>query len=1133
MKRPQIPDLGLESRRGIVSLFARHSNAANLLMALMIIFGLYSLARINTQFFPSVVTDTIRVTIAWSGASAEDVEANILEVVEPVVRFIDGVDKLRTYAREGVASLQLDFERGADMQKALSDVEAAVSGITTLPEDADTPKVSFSQWFDGVARLSISGTYSEAALKAIAKRMRDDLVGRGIDKVTLTGLRDEEIAVAVPERQLRRLELTLGEISTAISGNSRDIPSGTLEGAVSRQVRSLSDAQDPTRLRDIEIKSFPSGEKITLGDIATIERRFDPNDKEGYSGGRRAIQLYIQRSAAADTLKTAAILDTYLEEIAPTLPPGIEIVTYGVRAELLKQRIALLVRNGATGLVLVILVLFIFLNGRVAFWVAAGIPVALLATLGIMYVSGQSINMISLFSLIMMLGIVVDDAIVVGEHTATRHAMGDPASVAAERGAGHMLSPVMAASLTTIAAFAPLFLVRGTMGQIMVALPLVVISVVIASLIECFLILPGHLSHSLGRVRRAGWSFWRWMFVSLAFAALLIVLARDWSDALALPEFVRTLRHGLAGLPGFAQTFALAAAALLLGVLAEAVMVFIGSRHQSSGHRRTLIRRGLDAGFDWFRDVPFGWAVNLSYAYRYLTVAIAVASLILAIGLLRGGRVDFVFFPSPEAETLRARVVFNAGVPRQTVIAAMHRIDNALHEAEKRLSPDRPLVVTAFATIGQAGRSTGDNLAQIRVQLVPSEERDIRTPEIARAWRKAVPKIAGIKRFSVFEQHGGPPGRDVDIRFRGGDSSLLKAAAEEATVVLSSFPGVTGVADDLPYGKPELIIRLTPRGAALGFTGEEIGRQVRNSLEGAVPRRFAEGDEEITIRVQAELRESGMAALRALELRTPSGAFVPLEEVAQLSERQGFSAIQRIDGKSTVSVTGDIDLDVTNPGAVLAQLRESGAIEEIASRYGVETGFSGRAEERQKAFADLKLGALISLAVIYIILAWTFGSYAKPVAIMLIIPFGFVGATAGHWLMGFDLTILSLFGLLGLSGILVNDSIILVARLSERLAGGCTLAEAVTGASRDRLRAVLLTSLTTIGGLAPLLFETSRQAQFLMPMAITIVFGLAAATFLVLFLVPAIIGIGGDIDAFLRFVVGRRAAERPPPAPAE
>ncbi|HSG93924.1 MAG TPA: efflux RND transporter permease subunit, partial [Afifellaceae bacterium] len=432
MKRPHIPDLGLQTGRGIISVFARHSNAANLLMALMIIFGLYSLARINTQFFPSVITETIRVNVTWSGASAEDVEANILQVLEPELRFIDGVDQMTAIGREGVGLLQVEFERGTDMQKALSDVEAAVSAVTTLPEDADAPKVSFSKWFDGVARLAITGPYSEAALKSVAKRMRDDLIARGIDKVSMTGLRDEEIAVRVPERELRRLELTLGEVSAAIADNSRDLPSGKLEGTVSRQIRSLSDAEDPARLRDIEIKSFASGEKITVGNIAAIERRFDPDDKEGYSGGRRAIELYVQRAATADTLETATILDAYLEEIAPTLPPGLKVLKYGVRADLLKQRIALLVRNGASGLVLVVTVLFVFLSGRVAFWVAVGIPVAILATLGIMYVSGQSINMISLFSLIMMLGIIVDDAIVVGEDAQAHYDTGEDPLRAAE-----------------------------------------------------------------------------------------------------------------------------------------------------------------------------------------------------------------------------------------------------------------------------------------------------------------------------------------------------------------------------------------------------------------------------------------------------------------------------------------------------------------------------------------------------------------------------------------------------------------------------------------------------------------------------------------------------------------------------
>jgi multidrug efflux pump subunit AcrB len=1117
---------------GIVSLFVRHPNAANLLMVLMVIFGVFSLTRINTQFFPSVETDTISISVNWPGASAEDVEANVLELVEPAVHFLDGVKEMRSYAREGSASISLDFERGADMQKALSDVEAAVSGVSNLPDDAETPEVSFSQWYDGVARLAIVGPYSEAALRHYAKMFRDDLVARGIDKVTFTGLRDEEIMITVPERDLRRLELTVRDVSSAIAGNSRDLPSGTLDGTVSKQIRALSDAEDGSGLKDVEVRSFASGEKVLLGDIAAIERRFDPDDKQGLARGQQAIEVYVQRSATADTLKTAKILDEYLEEIQPALPPDLQVLKYNVRADRVSERIGLLLSNGLQGLIAVIVILFIFLNGRVAFWVAAGIPVAMMATLGVMYITGQSINMISLFALIMMLGVIVDDAIVVGEHTATRSRMGDPAPVAAERGAGNMLSPVMAASITTIAAFAPLFLVRDTIGQIMVALPLVVIAVVIASVIECFLVLPGHLAHSLKKHDKVGWSFWRWVSVSLFFTFLLVLFLRDWSIESPLPDHLLRLRDGLTALPPLALTAIVIGVSLLLGMLSEAFILWLAGRRRASGHERGAVRRALDGGFEWFRDRPFNAMVRLSFNYRYVTVAFCIASLLLTVGMLRGGRVDFVFFPSPEAESINARVVFNAGTPREKVVEAVKAIEKSLYAATERLSPDEPLVVAAFATIGSAGRSSGDNLASFRVQLVSSEERTIRTPEIVRAWRQAAPAIAGIKRLSIYEQRAGPPGRDVDIRFRGGDTATLKEAAEEAALILSGFPGVSGVADDLPYGKPELIIRMTPRGAALGFTTDDIGTQVRNALEGTIPRRFADGDDEITVRVIGKLREQGTAALQNLQLRTPSGAFVPLLEVASLTERQGFAAIQRTDGKSNVAVTADIDNEVTTPNAVIAQLRSEGVVADIASRYGVETGFSGRARERERAFVDLRIGSMIALAVIYIVLAWTFGSYSRPVAVMLIIPFGFVGAVLGHWLMGFDLTILSLFGLLGLSGILVNDSIILVARLNERQAEGDPIGEAAIGASRDRLRAVLLTSLTTIGGLTPLLFENSLQAQFLMPMAITMVFGLAVATFLVLFLVPSLVGIGDDIGRFFRFTTARRSAI-PAQTPAE
>ncbi|WP_414832129.1 efflux RND transporter permease subunit [Afifella sp. YEN Y35] len=1108
----------------IVELFARHANAANLLMVLMILFGIFALLKINTQFFPSLETDTISISVSWPGASAEDVESNILEVIEPDVRFLDGVDEMRSYAREGSATISLEFEDGADMQKALSDVEAAVAAITNLPEDAEEPEVSFRQWREAVARLAVTGPYSETALRAIAKRIHDGLIDAGIDSVTYTGFRDRELVVTAEEAELRRLGLTIGDVSTAIAGNSRDLPSGELDASMSRQVRALSDAKDPAAIKEIEVKGFASGERIRVGDFADVNERFDPDDKEGLARGQRAIELYVERSASADTLASARLMNDYLERVRPTLPPDVEILKYDVNADQVADRIMLLVRNGLQGLILVIIILFVFLNGSIAFWVAAGIPIAMMTTLGVMYVTGQTLNMMSLFGLIMMLGVIVDDAIVVGEHTATRSSRGDDGLTAAIRGAGHMMTPVFAASLTTVAAFAPLFLVRGGIGQFIQTLPLVVIAVILASLVECFLVLPGHLAHSLTRVRHFGWSMWRWVFASLSVAAAVILALRPGTGELLGLSWLSALGDWFSERPSSLQLLLTVAFAMAAGALIEALVAMFSHRRERSTHRRTALRRGLDNGFEWVRSGPFLRLVRFTYHWRYLTVALAVASFILTIGLLQGGRVAFVFFPSPEAETIRGRVEFNPGTPREEVEETVRKLESALWQASDELSPDKPLIVAAFTTIGSAGRSEGDNLAEFRVQLVTSEKRDVRTPTIVRAWQEKAPDLAGIKRFAVYEMRGGPPGRDVDIRFRGGNAADLKKAAEEAAEVLSGFPGVSGVADDLPYGKPELVIRLTPRGAALGLTNEDVGRQVRNALEGAIPRRFADGDEEVTIRVKRKLDGEGTAALRALQLRTPAGFYVPLEEVATLSERQGFASIQRVDGKSSVAVTADVDLAVTNPGAVLASLRESGAIDRIAARYGLDTGFSGRAEEREDAFADLKLGAVIALAVIYILLAWVFASYLRPIAVMLIIPFGFVGATLGHLFMGFDLTILSLFGLLGLAGILVNDSIILVDRLEERLRDGDDLAEAAIGASTDRLRAVLLTSLTTIAGLAPLLTETSLQAQFLLPMAITMVFGLGFATGLVLFLVPALIGIGGDISRLFRFAAGRRVS---------
>jgi len=1024
----RIPDV--DRPGGILGFFVTHRNAANLLMGMLLVAGFYALSQLNTQFFPKTEIPTISVAIVWPGASAEDVEGNIIEAIEPEVRFLDGVDKVQSYATEGVAQVVVEFTANTDMQKAQSDIEQAVSGITTLPEDSERPTISRAIFYESVAALAISGPFAEGALRAYAKDIRDVLLDSGADRVVMGGVRDPELIVEISEADLRRLDMSVADVAARISQVSQDLPSGTLEGAQEKQLRSIGLATDPDALGNIEIKSLGGGEKVRLADIADIRDGFDEDQPTGLRNGQPAIKLDIQRALTADTLEIQASIEEALVDLRPTLPPTLRVEMFDVQADLVVDRIMLLVKNGVGGLFLVLIILFIFLNARVAFWVSAGIPVAMMATLAAMLATGQSINMISLFALIMTIGIIVDDAIVVGEHATTLRERGYPPTVAAFLGGKRMFGPVLAAILTTVAAFAPVLLIGDVIGQLLSAMPMVVMAVMAASLIECFLVLPGHMRHALeGPMTQSRFHIWF-------------------------------------------------------------------NRH-----------------LDNFRNGSFRRIVAAAYDNRYTTLSLAVAALVICLGLMATGRVGFQFFPSPEADTVTASVVFAPGTPREVTADALEQIDEALLRAEQKLGgEDGSLVRMAYGTVGQTGGSfsvtSGDNRGNLQAELVASELRTIRTRDIIEAWRAELPVLPGIERIALAQRRGGPPGRDIDVRLTGGDPRVLKAAALEVRDLLATFDGVSDIEDDLPYGKQELVLEVSPRGAALGFTTETVGRQVRNAFEGAIAKRFARDDEEVTVRIQLPEGER-TRALEELYLRTPTGGEVALTEVVNIREQQGFSRLRREDGKGFVAITAEVDATVINSNQVVAVLRTQG-LPEIAAKYNLSFDFSGRAEEQAEAFGDLGLGAQLALIAIYIILAWVFASYVRPIVVMSIIPFGLIGAVLGHLVMGFDLTLLSFVALLGLAGILVNDSIILVDQIDNRMDEGDNVRDAVIGGVQDRLRAVLLTSLTTVGGLAPLLFETSLQAQFLLPMAITLAWGLATATFLVLLLVPAVLGIQED-----------------------
>ncbi len=1012
---------------GIVRFFARHRTAANLLMILLCLAGLAAAQGLNTQLLPARENPRVSVRISWAGASATDMDKSVIRILEPALRRLDGVEDFFGQAREGSAYMAVQFRRDMDPDSVLRTVEKAVAAATALPKGIDQPKVALVRRYERVAKILVSGPFPEKKLKAWAVRIRDGLLAAGIDRVTMTGARDLRLEVGIRQGRLDRYGLSMEQVSAAMARASRDRPAGALRGGLDRSVHGAGRADTARAIAAIPLRADADGALLTLGDVGRVRETFDPDQVRGLHHGHPAIRLEVQRAPGADTLRTNRILHAYVASLRPSLPAGLQVRIFDVRAEYLVDRINLLVKNGLQGLLIVLVVLFIFLDARIALWVAAGIPVAMLATLAAMWVSGQTINMFSLFALILVLGIIVDDAIVVGEHAATLRSRGLPAPQAAQLGALRMLAPVLAATLTTIAAFLPTFFFGGRIGDMLTALPLVVVAALLASLVECFLILPAHLRHALkGQGRQ-----WR-------------------------------------------------------------------------------LRRLFDRGFARFRDGIFLPAARLAYDWRHATLAAAVALLMLSVAVMTSGRLRFDFFPSPEAEYISASIALQPGSSRQQTEDALRVAEETLRKVERRLGRGERLVRATFAWLGKLGYVTGDHLAQLDVQLVASEKRKVRTRQIVRAWMRAMPAVAGLAQFSVgVRRHGGAP-RDLEIRLHGDDPFQVKQAALDVEAALAAISGLRSIGDDLPWGRRDVRIVLTARGRALGFSIDQVSAQVRQALQGEVVYRFARDGEEISVHLRRLGHGRGMQALRDMRIRSPGGLSVPLRDIARLEDRPSFDTIFRRDGRVSITVGADVDSRKLTLAEALRAVRKMD-VAAIAARHGVTISMEGGAREQRQGFADLKTGVALALALIWIVLAWVFASYSRPFIVMAIIPFGIIGMVAGHMLMGMNLTMLSLVGLLGLSGIIVNDAIILVARADERLARGETPRQAATLAARDRLRAVLLTTLTTVGGLLPLLFERSIQAQFLIPMAVTITFGLAGATLLVLLLAPAIYGILADL----------------------
>jgi multidrug efflux pump subunit AcrB len=1048
---------------GLIRAFLKHRLAANLLALVLVIFGAVAATRLNTQFFPETTIPNLSIAVSWPGATAQDVSEAILDRIEPEVRFVQGVKETTSYASEGSARILLEFDPATDMDRALADVEQRLNGIADLPQDSEDPVVTRFQFFETVALVMVSGPFDEIALQGYAKEIRDRLLAGGINRVTVSGKRDQEVSVMVDPLALRQLDLTAQEIGARIVSLNQNQPLGDIDGAAASAVRVEGRVTTADGLKRIEVKSLESGHRVLLRDIAIVRDGVDDDGVQLFRGQNRSVLLDAERFATSDTLTSMATVLRVVEEARAMMPPSLVVEVFDIRARQIEQRIEMLATNAAQGFLIVIAVLLVFLNVRVAFWVAVGVPVALFATFGFMYLTGQTLNSVALVGLILVLGMLVDDAIVVGEHTMTRFESGDDPETAAEEGAKRMLLPVLASTSTTQAAFFPIFLITGTIGQILSAIPLVIIVALLASTLECFLTLPSHLKHALEAMRRDA-------------ERRRSVVGRAWSG----------------------------------------------------------LRRGIDVGLNRFRNGPLRWMVGVAYHGRYVTVGIAVGLFIASLGVLAGGRVGFTFFPAPEPERVFASVTFTPGLPEAQRLEALRAIEAAGLATARELQGDAPpIVVHSFSRLGQSGQSRAENLARVDVELTAAETRTVRTDAFVAAWRRAAPEIVGVERVSIAGQRGGPPGSDIDVRLSGIPVADLKRASLELQDAMEAIPGLTGVSDDLPYGKPDLILTITPRGRFFGLTTDGVARQVRAAYEGAVAMRFPRGDEEVAVRIGQQGSDRGLAGLADLMLRTPAGAEVKLSEVVDIREARAFSILQRRDGRTAVAVTANVVPGQAQADEVI-RLMSEGPLAELQARYGFDYSFEGRAQTQRETFADLRIGAALALAMIYLILAFVFQRWGQPVIVMLIVPFGFIGAVFGHWAMGFDMALFSLIGLLGLSGILVNASIVLIDRMNERRASGESLSTAVIGASVDRFRALVLTTLTTIGGMAPLMFEQSLQAQFLIPIAITLSFGLGFATLLVLFLVPATVGIADDLRRivkaaflFLQGAPERRAAIGP------
>jgi len=1040
-----------------IAWFANNSVAANLLLFLIVLGGVVTLPGLRLEVYPEISVDAIDIAVEYRGAAPAEVESAICIRVEEKLQGIEGIDRVRSTAEEGVGVITAELTNDADPRRVLDDVKARVDAIDTFPEEAEKPIIQRVIVPERIVELTLSGRTDEATLATLGRRLRDEIANLpGITRVEVRNARPYEVSIEISEAALRRYGLTFDTVARAVRRSSLDLPGGSIKSRAGEVLlRTKGQAYRGADFARLPVLTRADGTRLTLGDVASVVDGFEEVDRWARVDGDPAVLIRVFRIGQQNALEITRAVHAWAAETRPHLPEGIALNVWYDRSEMLRDRLETLLENGIQGFLLVLVVLALFLRLRVAFWILAGLPLCFLGTLWWMPVFDVSVNSNSLFAFILVLGMLVDDAIVIGENIFTHHESKGWTPRAAVEGAQEVAVPVVFGVLTTAAAFAPLLLIPGTMGRLMMPVPICVLLALGFSLLESTMILPSHLAH--GRDRAPGTARWR------------------------LQRWYRAAQGG------------------------------------------------ADAGLQRFITRVYQPALETALRWRYVTLATALSLLLLALGILAGGWLKFVFITSLGGDHTIAALSMPLGTPARITSQRLEHLEEAARQAAAEIDAEYGghIVAQMYTAIGEQSWGGGSHrtptstaksashIGEVVLKLAPENERTVSAEELLRRWREKTGPIPDAVELA-FTANLISAGEPVNVQLRGADVDALRDAAAALRVHLAEYEGLVDISDSFLTGKQELMLDIRPGAQALGLTLADLGRQVRQAFYGEEVQRIQRGrdDVRVMLRYPAERRRS-LADVENMYVRTGTGAEVPFREVARVRRGTGFARIQRSDRQRIVNVTADVDPRSGNANEIIRALREEFLPQLAAEHPGVTYSFEGEQREQAQTMGAMGRGALLSLIGIYALLAIPLRSYAQPLLIMSAIPFGMIGAIGGHMLLGLPLSLSSLMGLVALAGVVVNDSLVLVSYVNQRRHDGVAVVEAVRGAGAARFRAILLTSLTTFAGLVPIMSETSFQAQLLVPMAVSLAFGVLFATAITLFLVPALYLILEDVRGLI------------------